>query len=48
MLIRLARPDDAGAIWSILEPIIRAGDTYALDPQMSEADALTYWLGPEK
>src|SRR5262245_56644268 len=48
MLIRPARHDDAAAIWSILEPIVRAGDTYALDPQMSEADALTYWLAPEK
>ena len=48
MLIRAARQHDANAIWSILEPILRAGDTYALDPQMSEADALAYWLGPEK
>jgi ribosomal protein S18 acetylase RimI-like enzyme len=48
MLIRPARPEDAVAIWSIIRPIIRAGDTYALDPQMSEADALAYWLGPDK
>ena len=48
MLIRPALQHDAAAIWSILEPIVRAGDTYALDPQMSEADALAYWLGPEK
>ena len=48
MLIRPARPEDAAAIWSIIGPIIRAGDTYALDPQMREADALAYWLGPDK
>lgn len=48
MLIRPACPEDAIAIWSIIRPIIRAGDTYALDPQMSEADALAYWLGPDK
>jgi hypothetical protein len=42
MLIRAARHEDATAIWSILEPIIRAGDTYALDPQMSEGDAFDY------
>ena len=48
MLIRPARQHDAGAIWSILEPIVRAGDTYAFDPQMSEADALAYWMGPDK
>jgi ribosomal protein S18 acetylase RimI-like enzyme len=48
MLIRPARREDAVAIWSIIEPIIRAGDTYTLDPQMSEADALAYWLAPDK
>ena len=48
MLIRPVRPEDAAAIWSIIGPTIRAGETYTLDPQMSEADALAYWLGPDK
>jgi ribosomal protein S18 acetylase RimI-like enzyme len=48
MLIRLARSDDAAAIWSIIGPTIRAGETYPLDPKMSEADALAYWMGPDK
>lgn len=48
MLIRPARSEDAAAIWSIIEPVIRAGETYALDPQMSEADALKFWLGADK
>jgi ribosomal protein S18 acetylase RimI-like enzyme len=48
MLIRPARPEDAVSIWSIIGPTIRAGETYTLDPQMSEADALAYWLGPDK
>ncbi|GJD55434.1 GNAT family N-acetyltransferase [Methylobacterium dankookense] len=48
MLIRPARPDDTPAIWSILEPVIRAGETYTLDRDMSERDALAYWLGPDK
>src|SRR5271165_3858347 len=48
MLIRPARLEDAAAIWSILEPTIRAGETYALDRGMSEADALAYWLGADK
>ncbi len=48
MLIRTARPDDAAAIWSIIGPVIRAGETYTLDPDMSETDALAYWLGPDK
>ena len=48
MLIRPARAEDAAAIWSIIGPIIRAGETYALDPEMTEADALAYWLGADK
>lgn len=48
MLIRPARPEDAPAIWSIIGPVIRAGETYTLDPQMSEAEALAYWMGPDK
>ncbi len=48
MEIRPARPDAAAAIWSILEPVIRAGETYTLDRTMGEAEALAYWLGPDK
>ena len=48
MLIRPAKTSDAAAIWSIIGPIIRAGQTYALDPAMREADALAYWLGPDR
>ena len=48
MLIRPATSADASAIWAILEPVIRAGETYALDRDMSEADALAYWFGADK
>jgi ribosomal protein S18 acetylase RimI-like enzyme len=48
MLIRLARPEDATAIWSIIGPTIRAGETYALDSNLSEAEALAYWFSPDK
>jgi len=48
MLIRPARAEDAAAIWAIIGPTIRAGETYTLDPQLSEADALAYWLGSDK
>jgi ribosomal protein S18 acetylase RimI-like enzyme len=44
------RPDsrsDADAIWAILEPTIRAGETYALPIDMSREDALAYWLSPD-
>ena len=44
VLIRPALPEDRAAIWAILEPVIRAGETYALDRDMSEEAALAYWL----
>ena len=46
--IRKAEPRDAGAIAAILLPTIRAGATYALDPDMSEAESLSYWMAPDK
>lgn len=41
--IRKTTQKDRPAIWAILEPIFRAGETYAVDPDISEADALNYW-----
>ncbi|MFO1168822.1 MAG: GNAT family N-acetyltransferase [Rhodoblastus sp.] len=46
MIVRPALPDDTGAIWSILEPTIRAGETYPLPRDMGERDALAYWFAP--
>jgi ribosomal protein S18 acetylase RimI-like enzyme len=43
MQIRLAAGPDADAIWRILEPIIRAGETYALPTDMTRAQALDHW-----
>ncbi len=48
MNIRHAAEADADAIWRIIEPTIRTGTTYTLDPAMSKADALSYWMGPDK
>ena len=45
MLIRPAVAADDDAVWAIIEPVIRAGETYALDRDMSRADALAYWTG---
>jgi ribosomal protein S18 acetylase RimI-like enzyme len=45
LLFRAASPTDQAAIWTILEPIIRAGETYALPPDMLEEDAIAYWTG---
>ncbi len=48
MQIRPATDTDRAALWAILEPVIRAGETYALDRTMAEAEALTYWRSPDK
>ena len=48
MQIRLARHDDRDAIWRIFRPTIRAGETYALPSDLSEADAIAYWMGPDR
>lgn len=48
MQIRPATADDSAAIWSIIGSTIRAGETYALDPELSAEDALAYWLGPDR
>ncbi len=48
MHIRPAEPRDAAAIAAIILPTIREGVTYALDRDMSEAEALTYWMAPDK
>jgi ribosomal protein S18 acetylase RimI-like enzyme len=48
MDIRLARPEDRPALWSILEPVLRAGETYALPRDMGEAAALDYWLNDDR
>ncbi len=46
MLIRQSEPRDHDAIWRILEPIFRAGETYPIPRDISRADALTYWHSP--
>jgi ribosomal protein S18 acetylase RimI-like enzyme len=46
MLIREATVSDADAIWKILEPVIRDGDTYTLPVDMTREDALAYWKSP--
>lgn len=44
MLIRPFHEKDADALWSILEPIIRAGETYPLPRDMDRESALAFWL----
>jgi L-amino acid N-acyltransferase YncA len=45
MHIRPASPTaDGDFIWSILEPTIRAGETYPLPMDMPRIDAMAYWF----
>lgn len=46
MLIRSATRGDSDQIWQILEPVVRAGETYTLPREMSREDALAYWFSP--
>lgn len=48
MDIRLASEADRDAVWQILEPMIRAGETYPLPREMSREQALDYWFSGEK
>jgi len=48
VLIRRAEPGDAAAIAAIIVPVIHEGATYALDPAMSEEEALDYWMAPDR
>lgn len=42
--IRPAGDGDHAAIWRLLEPVIRGGETYALPRDMVEGDALATWM----
>ncbi|MEO5806780.1 N-acetyltransferase [Devosia sp.] len=46
MQIRLAAKADYPAILAIVAPVLRAGQTYALPTDFTDAQTLAYWLGP--
>ncbi|MDI3337107.1 GNAT family N-acetyltransferase [Defluviimonas aestuarii] len=45
MIIRDAGGGDADTIWAMLEPVFRAGNTYAIDRDIPREAALAYWMG---
>jgi len=47
-MIRPAADSDNDAIWAILEPVIREGASYPLDPDISREEAFAYWFAPDK
>ncbi|MFY7835742.1 MAG: GNAT family N-acetyltransferase [Novosphingobium sp.] len=48
LIIRLATEADHVAVLGIVMPVIRAGETYALDRDMTEPAVLAYWFGADK
>lgn len=44
VIIRPAGPADHDAIWSVLEPVYRAGETYCIARDISRDDALADWF----
>ncbi|GGL64359.1 GNAT family N-acetyltransferase [Wenxinia marina] len=44
--VRPATDADWPAIWAIVEPVVRAGEAYTVDPGMGEAEAKDFWCGP--
>jgi ribosomal protein S18 acetylase RimI-like enzyme len=48
LAIHAATDSDRDAIWAILEPMIRSGETYTLPRDMVKENALAYWFSAEK
>jgi ribosomal protein S18 acetylase RimI-like enzyme len=48
VLIRPATDRDKDAVWAIMEPIIRAGETYTLPGDMDKESALAYWFSADR
>ncbi|SFD65400.1 GNAT family N-acetyltransferase [Roseivivax sediminis] len=44
--LRPATETDNDALWRIMEPIFRAGDTYTVPRDIARDDALAYWQSP--
>lgn len=42
--IRLAREEDFDALWPMLRDVIRAGETYAIEPGLSAEAVRTHWM----
>lgn len=44
MKLRDATEQDWPELWEIIRPVIRAGDTYTVAPDMSAAQARAFWM----
>lgn len=48
MMIRLYSPADWSAVWGLLEPVSRAGETYTVARDITEQEAQRLWTSPPK
>ena len=48
MIIRPAEHADRDPVWDVLEPVLREGATYTYPRDISKADALAAWMGPDR
>lgn len=48
MRIELAAEEDQEEIWSVIEPVLRAGETYTLPRDISKEAALRYWMADDR
>ena len=46
--IRLYEEGDWPAIWRFIEPVFRAGETYAFSRDISEQEAHKFWVSTPK
>jgi len=44
LVIRPAAPSDWPALWAIIAPIIRTGETYPQPPETTEVEARAWWV----
>lgn len=42
------RPADDDALWAILEPVVREGTSYPVDPRATRDAVFAYWFAPDK
>ena len=45
LIIREAGPGDWARIWPLFKSIVAGGDTYAVPPEITEAEGQAYWMG---
>ncbi len=48
LLTRRATTADCDALWSIIEPVIQAGDTYMYAPDATQEEMMAVWFTPGK